>query len=322
MKKRNLLCAMSLCVALLTGCQSNDSNLTQIGVVQFVSHEALDQSRIGFVNALKEEGYEDGKNVKFSFSNAQADHSALASISSELASQSDLIFAIGTSTCQQVAKETSTIPIVGAAITDYQSAKLVKSNEKPETNVTGVSDFSSYEKQAQLIRELFPSATNLGIMYTSSEINSETQAKEMEKEAKKLGFNVMVKTVADATAINDTMTSFSGQIDVLYIPTDNILSSAMPSVVQSATAIEVPVIAGEFNQVSDGALASLGVNYEKLGEIAGHKAAKLLRNEIKVEEMEITFQETLDIYYNSKTARDLNLNLPTSIIKNGIDLGK
>lgn len=319
MKKTNIFLAAGLCLSLLTGCSSG-SNLTKVGVVQFVSHEALDQSREGFVKALAEEGFVDGENIEIEYANAQGDHSSLASISSELTNDSSLILAIGTSTAQQVAQETSTIPIVGAAITDYQSAGLIESNENPGTNVTGVSDFSSYEKQVELIRTIFPEATRIGIMYTSSEINSETQAKEMERIATEMGFTVSVKTVADATVINDTMTSFAGTIDVLYVPTDNILSSAMPSVTEAASQIGVPVIAGEFNQVSDGALASLGVNYEALGEQAGHQAASILRGESKPAEMPIQYQEELTIYYNSQTATRLGITLPETITSQGVDL--
>lgn len=319
MKKTNVFLAAGLCLALLTGC-SESNDLTKVGVVQFVSHEALDQSREGFINALAEEGFVDGENIELELANAQSDHSSLASISSELASDSDLILAIGTSTAQQVAQETSTIPIIGAAITDYEAAGLVESNEQPNTNVTGVSDFSSYEKQAELIRTIFPEATRLGIMYTSSEINSETQAKEMERIASEMGFEVTIKTVADATVINDTMTSFAGAIDVLYVPTDNILSSAMPSVTEAASQIGVPVIAGEFNQVSDGALASLGVNYEALGEIAGHQAAAILRGESTPANMPIQYQEELTIYYNSQTASRLGITLPEEITSQGVDL--
>ena len=120
MKKTNVFLAAGLCLALLTGC-SESNDLTKVGVVQFVSHEALDQSREGFINALAEEGFVDGENIELELANAQSDHSSLASISSELSSDSDLILAIGTSTAQQVAQETSTIPIIGAAITDYES---------------------------------------------------------------------------------------------------------------------------------------------------------------------------------------------------------
>ena len=147
-----------------------------IGVVQLVEHKALDAANKGFVDALKTRGFEEGKNVKFDFQNAQADQSNLRNIAQRFVSNKvDLIGAIATPAAQTMANATRTIPIVATAVTDFEIAKLVKSNDKPGANVTGSSDMAPIGDLADLIIKIYPNTKNVGTIYSSSEINSERQ---------------------------------------------------------------------------------------------------------------------------------------------------
>ena len=177
-----------LAAGLIAGCgggggqkkAEDGKKMYKIGIVQLVEHNALDAANKGFVDGLKKRGYEEGKNIEIDRQNAQADQSNLANISQRfISNKSNLICAIATPAAQTVANATKDIPIVGTAITDYVSAKLVKSNEKPGGNVTGTSDMNPIKEQVDLLMKLCPDAKTVGVIYCSSEVKSEVQVKAM-----------------------------------------------------------------------------------------------------------------------------------------------
>ena len=158
-------------------------DMPKVGVIQLVTHVALDSARDGFVKALEENGYVNGENIVIDLQNGQADSSNLATIADQfVANEMDLVLAIGTGAAQTMAGKTESIPILGTAITDYEVAKLVKSNEEPGYNVSGTSDMNPVSDQIAMLLELVPTAEKIGVIYTSSEDNSILQA-QMAKEA-------------------------------------------------------------------------------------------------------------------------------------------
>ena len=220
----------------LSGCgksqQASGEKTYKIGVVQLVEHNALDAANRGFVDGLKARGYEEGKNLTIDRQNAQADQSNLQNIAQRFVSDKvDLICAIATPAAQSVANVTKDIPIVGTAITDYVSAKLVQSNEKPGGNVTGTSDLNPIKKQIDLLMQLYPNAKVIGTVYSSSEINSETQIKAMKEYAESKGLTVRAATVSTVNDIPQAAQSLVGDVDVFYEPTDNVISSSIPTLV-------------------------------------------------------------------------------------------
>ena len=170
----------------------------KIGILQFTEHEALDAARQGFIDEIKKSGLE----VEIDYKNAQADQSNCTLIANHFVSENcDLIFAIATPAAQSVAAVTSRIPILVTAITNPESAGLVKSNEKPETNVSGTSDLAPIRKQIELIKKIKPDAKNIAILYSSSEANSKFQAEIAINEAQKLGLNAKEFTFSQITEI-------------------------------------------------------------------------------------------------------------------------
>ena len=169
--------ALSVAAALtLAGCGDKEpakSELVPVGIVQLVEHSALDACTKGVKDALAERGYKDGVNIKIDFQNAQGDQSNLHNIATRFVSNKDkLIFAVATPAAQTVATTAKGTPIVATAITDFVAAKLVKSDEQPGGNVTGVSDLGPIEAQLELLLKLVPDAKAVGTIYNSSEINS------------------------------------------------------------------------------------------------------------------------------------------------------
>ena len=295
---------------------SGDKKPVKIGIVQLVEHNALDAANKGFVDGLKERGYEEGKNVTFDKQNAQADQSNLQNIAQRFVSDKvNLICAIATPAAQTVANATKDIPIVGTAITDYVGAKLVASNEAPKSNVTGTSDMNPVKEQIDLLLKLYPNAKTIGTIYCSSEVNSEVQVKAMKDYAESKGLKVEVATISTVNDIQQAAQSLVGKVDVFYEPTDNIIASSMPTLLAITDPAKKAVICGEPNMVKAGGLATYGIDYYKLGVQTGHMAADILDGKAKPESMAIEMAKDLKVTINKKEAAALGITIPSDVSK-------
>lgn len=296
--------------------QSGDaSGKIKIGVVQIVQHGSLDEANKGFVDALKERGYGPDK-VEIDQENAQGDQSNLKTIVSRFkAEKPKLICAIATPAAQAAANEIKDIPIVGTAITDYTSAKLVQNDERPGGNVTGVSDFASMDAQMELVAKLIPQAKNVGLIYCSSEVNSEVQANQMKDYCKKHGLSVEERTVNNVNDIQQVAESLVGKVDYIYVPTDNTLASSIPTLMKITDANKIPVIVGADIMAKDGALAALSVDYYRLGKQTGELAADILDGKVKPETSPIQHQKDYTIVINKQDAEILGIQIPEEIAK-------
>ena len=296
--------------------QSGDaSGKIKIGVVQIVQHGSLDEANKGFVDALKERGYGSDK-VEIDQENAQGDQSNLKTIVSRFkAEKPKLICAIATPAAQAAANEIKDIPIVGTAITDYTSAKLVQNDERPGGNVTGVSDFASMDAQMELAAKLIPQAKNVGLIYCSSEVNSEVQANQMKDYCKKHGLSVEERTVNNVNDIQQVAESLVGKVDYIYVPTDNTLASSIPTLMKITDANKIPVIVGADIMAKDGALAALSVDYYRLGKQTGELAADILDGKVKPETSPIQHQKDYTIVINKQDAEILGIQIPEEIAK-------
>lgn len=296
--------------------QSGDaSGKIKIVVVQIVQHGSLDEANKGFVDALKERGYGPDK-VEIDQENAQGDQSNLKTIVSRFkAEKPKLICAIATPAAQAAANEIKDIPIVGTAITDYTSAKLVQNDERPGGNVTGVSDFASMDAQMELAAKLIPQAKNVGLIYCSSEVNSEVQANQMKDYCKKHGLSVEERTVNNVNDIQQVAESLVGKVDYIYVPTDNTLASSIPTLMKITDANKIPVIVGADIMAKDGALAALSVDYYRLGKQTGELAADILDGKVKPETSPIQHQKDYTIVINKQDAEILGIQIPEEIAK-------
>lgn len=322
MKLLSLGVATVLAAGIFAGCGgsqqagSSSGKTYKVGVVQLVEHNALDAANKGFVDGLKERGYEQGKNVEFDQQNAQADQSNLQNIAQRFVSgKMDLICAIATPAAQTVANATKDIPIVGTAITDYVGAKLAASNEKPGANITGTSDMNPIKEQIDLLLKIKPDAKTIGTIYCSSEVNSEVQIKAMQEYAESKGLTVKVATISTVNDIQQAAQSLVGSVDAFYEPTDNIIASAMPTLVAITDAAKLPIICGEPNMVKAGGLATYGIDYYKLGVQTGHMAADILDGKSKPADMSIEMAKDLKVTVNKSDAARLGITLPEDVLK-------
>lgn len=311
--------------ALLSGCssgtkqQSSTSSASEkkvrIGIVQIVEHPALDAARKGFLDTLKAKGYEEGKNLEVDYENAQGDQTMLQTIAKKLVSNKpDLILAIATPSAQAVAAETTTIPILITAVTDPVAAKLVKSNEKPRTNVTGTTDMNPVKEQIELVKKFVPKATKIGVIYNAGEVNSQVQVDKVKEVAGKNGLTVVEATVSSSSEVMQAAQSLVGRVQAIYLPTDNVVASSVQSVVKVAEKNALPVIAGEKGMVDNGALATIGIDYYKLGQQTAEMAIRVLNGE-KPENMPIESQKEYKLFINKDAAARMKVAIPEDLLK-------
>ena len=295
----------------------------KIGIIQLVEHDALDKAREGFIDDLKENGFVDGENIVIDYQNAQADQSNLKTISQRFVqNDDDLILAIATGAAQSVAAETSDIPILGTAITDYEAAQLVESNDAPGGNVSGTTDLTPVEKQVELLKEMMPDVKTLGVLYNSSEVNSEIQAQMAQEAAEKEGIECKTATVTNTNEIAQVMESIAGDVDAIYIPTDKTFASAMATVSKIAEEYKLPTICGEQGMVESGGLATVGIDYYKLGKQTGEMAVKILKDGANVAEMPIESLDDTNICLNIDTAEAIGYEFPQSVTDKAVYLIK
>lgn len=317
MKKWMKLTAAAVAAALLYGCGGSGGGekkmadgKKQIAVVQVMQHGSLDAANQGFLDGLKERGYGVDK-ISVDQQNAQGDQSNLKTIASRFKSnRPDLICAISTPAAQAVANEIHDLPIIGCAITDFETAKLVKSNSRPETNVTGVNDRGPVEKQVDMGLKFLPAAKRLGLIYSSSEVNSQIQADQAKAHAASIGLTVVERTVSSVNDIQQAAESMVGQVDFIYVPTDNVIASSIPTLVKVTNPAKIPVFVGADSMAKDGALGSLSVDFYKSGVQAGHMAADVLDGKIKTQDTAVEDPEVLEVIINKKSAETLGLAIP------------
>ncbi|KDR94538.1 putative ABC transport system substrate-binding protein [Peptoclostridium litorale DSM 5388] len=305
------IAVVAVSAALLTGCGATGEKAQEkieVGISQIVEYSALDENREGFVKALEDAGYVDGENIEIDIQNAQGDIATAQTIAQSFASQKkDMIFAIATPSAQGAYNATKEIPIMISSVTDPVAAGLVNSMENPGTNVSGTSDYIPVSKQIELIKTFAPDAKRIGVLYNTSEVNSQVQLDQLKEEAK--GYEIVEVGVTSTNEVNQAISSMLGKIDVLYAPTDQLVVSAMPIIVEKTMAKKIPVIAAEKGSVELGALATQGINYYKLGYETGKMAVKVLKGE-EISSMPVRTASETDIIVNEDTLKALGLEKP------------
>ena len=282
----------------------------RIGISQFITHQSLDATREGFVDELSKQGYIEGKNIEIDLQNAQGEQRNLKTISQQLAESSDVVLAIATPSAQSLANTTQTTPVIFSAVTDPVGAKLVESREHPGGNVTGTSDQSSdaISTQINLIKKVLPKAKTIGILYTQSEPNSVVQKDEAKRLLEEKGFTVVEKTILDSNNVKAAAESLMAEVDMVFVPTDNIISSTMETVKQVSIKHKVPVFGGSTEMIAVGGLYNYGTNYEELGRQTARMLIRVLKGE-KPENIAVELPEKLELHTNQEMADALGIDI-------------
>ena len=303
----------------MTACGSADADVKTIGVIQFTTVPSLDNCYTGFLKGLADEGFEDGKNIRIDFQNANAEVSTADTQAQTMAQKKyDLVGAIATPAAMSAygACKANGIPVVFTAVSDPVSAQLVESLDKSGTICTGSSDQLPLEAQVQMIRAFLPNAKKIGILYTTSEPNSITDLEKITAIAPKYDFEIEAIGVTNSSEVATGAESLvAAGVDCINNFTDNNVVNNLPSVLQATTKAGIPVFGSEEGQVYDGCLASVSIDYVALGEETGKIAGKILKGELKPEDSGIYTASEGAPFVNTQVADSLGIKIPAEYEK-------
>ena len=300
-----------------------DGESYTIGISQFAEHGSLDNCRTGFLQGLADEGIVEGKNLTVLYENAQADGGTASQIMNNfLSKKADLICAIATPIAQSAysAAKDAGVPVIYTAVTDPILAELANTDGTPVGEITGTSDKLPVESQLKMIRTMLPDAKTIGIMYSTSEINSVSAIEEYKEAAPEYGFEIVesgISSTADIPLASDALVE---KVDCINNLTDNTVVSSLPVILDKAAKKNIPVFGSEIEQVKIGCLAAMGLDYVDLGKQTGRMAAEVLKGEKKASELNFEVIETAAFYGNSKVAEDLGITFPEDLASNAKEL--
>lgn len=293
-----------------------------IGIEQFAEHGSLDNCREGFLEGLAEEGLVEGENLTVEYKNAAADMGTAGQISdSFVSSDVDLLCGIATPSAQSCfnAAMDKEIPVIYTAVTDPLAAELADEEGNPVGEITGTSDKLPIQQQLEMIRTMLPEAETIGILYTTSEANSESAIKEYEALAEEYDFAI---ETAGITATADIPLAAQGlleKVDCITNLTDNTVVSSLPAILEMANEAKIPVFGSEIEQVKIGCLAAQGLDYVELGRQTGKMAAQVLKGEKKASELPYETIEEASLYINEKTAENLGIEIPSELKDSAVE---
>ena len=309
-----LTSAMILAVSTLAGCGSQQTSNTgkdsyTIGVCQLVQHVALDAATQGFKDAVKEAL---GDKVEFLDQNAQGDSNTCATIINGFVSQNvDLILANATPALQAAAAGTNTIPVLGTSITEYGVALGIDGfTGTVGNNISGTSDLAPLDGQANMIKELFPDAKKVGLLYCSAEANSQYQVDTVKKYLEDMGYTCTYYSFSDSNDLSAVTTKAASESDIIYVPTDNTVANNAEIVNNICLPAGIPVVAGEEGICAGCGVATLSISYYDLGVATGKMAVKILTGESKVSEMPIEYAPQFTKKYNPTNCEKLGIKIP------------
>ena len=311
-----VMAAMTMAAAMAVPAMADEESVT-IGISQFAEHGSLDNCREGFLEGLKEAGYEEGKNLTIEYQNAQADTGNAATIADSFVNKKvDLICAIATPSAMSAYNSAmdADMPVIDTAVSDPAGAGLVNEDGTNVGNITGTSDKLPVTEQMALIRELMPDAKKIGILYTTSEANSVSTIQEYKDHAEEYGFEIVdtgINTIADVEMAAKDLAS---KVDCISNLTDNTVVSALQTVLAAANDAKIPVFGSEVEQVKNGCVAAVGIDYVALGKQTGEMAAKVLKGEATAAETPFEICEGGNVYVNTEAAGNIDFTISDDVL--------
>ncbi|HSH35384.1 ABC transporter substrate-binding protein [Schnuerera sp.] len=307
----------------LNGCSTqNSKEIVSIGISQIIENPVLDLAREGFIDALKDKGYEDGKNIEIDTQFAQGDIALTTTIAQNFVSQKkDLILAISTPSAQSAFQSTKDIPILFTAVTDPISAGLIQNVDSPERNITGTTDMVPIDKQLELGKTIFPDAKKVGVPYNTSEINSQVQVELAKETAQSQGLEIVEIPVTNSSEIEPALSGKIGEIDFLFLPSDNLIASSMSIITKIALDNNIGAIGVDEPMVKNGALACEGLDYYKLGYETGLMAIGIIEGK-EIKDLPVSRSTDTQLTINKDIADKLGIALPESALDGVVIIGE
>ncbi|MBO8171473.1 MAG: ABC transporter substrate-binding protein [Bacillaceae bacterium] len=293
----------------------DQADTVHIGLTQIVEHPALDAARQGILDALADNGFEEGNNLVVDYQNAQNSRDTALTIAQKFVGDGvDVIGAIATPSAQAAVQAAmdKQIPVVFSAVTDPVEAGLVDSVENPGANVTGTSDAVPMSRQIELIQKFIPEVQTIGVIYNSGETNSNVQVEALEAAASEMGIQVERAGITNGSEVQQGAQSLAGKVEAIFIPTDNTVVSAFEGVLQAANDAGIPVFASDVDTVERGAVASYGMDYYKLGYQTGEMMVRILNGE-NPGDIPVEVSKEIDLVVNVQSAEQFGLEITDEI---------
>ncbi len=320
--RRSLLTLLVSASVMLPVLNANAAD-KHVAITQIVEHPALDACRKGVKDELAAAGFEEGKNLKWSFESAQGAPATAAQIAKKFAGENpDVVVGIATPSAQALASSARDIQQVFSAVTDPVGAKLVKSMDKANGgNITGVSDLSPIDSHMALIKSIVPKAKNVGVIFNPGETNSVTLVGLVKKFAPNHGMKVIEAGSPKSSDVLAAARSLVGKVDVIYVPTDNTVVSAFEAVIKVATEAKIPVISADTDSVKRGAVAAQGFNYYDLGRQTGKMVVAILKGK-KAGDIQPQGVSKTELYVNPESAKLMGVTLSDELVKSAKEVVK
>lgn len=319
MKKIIIMMIVGLLMA--GGILEINASVQRIGIAQVIDHVALNMTRRGILDELESQGFKRDENVIIYFQSAQGSPLIASQIAQQFAGMDlDVAIGIGTTVAQALVTKMqgAATPIVFSSITDPKEAGLVQDYQKPEKNLTGVSNFIPVMPQLEFFKQIVPSLKRLGIVYNLGEANSVSLNKRIEAEADKIGLTVALAPVTLSIEVSSAAQSLVGKVDAILVTNDNTALSAFDSILRVANEAKLPVFVSDTDLVKNGAVGALGPNQYEIGRQTGEMVAKILRKE-PVNQLPVEFPKKIEMYINVKVMQQLELGAVISTLGLPVD---
>lgn len=313
--KRTLFLSLFLVsILVLSGCSTDESSsnesVFQIGISQLAQHPALDDARLGFEEGLEELGVE----AEISYQNAQGEIPNTVSIAQKFVKDEvDLIYTIATSPAQSAKQATTEIPILFSAVTDPVAAELVETMDSPGGNITGTSDESPMYEQLKLFKDLDSTINKVGIIFNTSEENSNIQVERAKQIGEELGIEIVEVGISTTSDIPQAVDSIIKKVDGIYTITDNMVASAINVVAEKAIENNMITVGAEDAHIKGGILLTNGISYYELGKQTAEMAKQILVDGKSPSDIPSASSENTKKTFNKATLEKLGLDMDNEV---------
>ncbi|MEM7443797.1 MAG: ABC transporter substrate-binding protein [Pseudomonadota bacterium] len=285
-----------------------------VAVSAIVEHPALDAARDGILDVLTENGYVEGENLEFIYQTAQGNPATAAQIARQFVGQNpSVLVPISTPSAQAMASATQEHPIVFTAVTDPIGAQLIVNADEPGGNITGLSDMSPLADHLDLIKEFLPDASAIGVPYNPGEANAVTLVTTLTEMAPEWGLTIVEAAAPRSADVLGAAQSLVGQVDAIYVPTDNTIVSALEAVLSVGQDSGVPVFSGDTDSVERGAVATVGFDYYQIGRQTGEIVLQVLGGE-HPSTIPVTIASGSDLFVNPAAAEAMGIEVPQAVL--------
>lgn len=292
--------------------QASKKGVSKVMISKVIDHPALNATVDGIIDGLAEAGYKRGVNLEVRVESAQASVANAAQIANKFVAQKpDVVVGVGTISAQSFTKYAALnrVKLIFSSVTDPIAANLAVSEEKPISNISGVSNFTNLEPQLQLFKDLQPGLKRLGVIYNPGEINSISMIRKLEKICAQYNLILVKQTITKTADAGQAVAKLASNADAIFVTNDNTALSSIQSIIQIAQKHNIPVYVSDTDVVEAGAVAALGPNQYEVGRQTGRMIAKVLEG-TEVSTIPIEFPEKNDLIINLDAASKVNITIP------------